>query len=181
MRLTTAILCLLVLAGFANGEVVDSSAGGFTVKSTVSIKSAPDEVYRRLIHNIGDWWNPAHTFSRDSANLRIEEQPGGCFCEKLPNNGFARHMEVVYLAPGKGIVLRGALGPFLTMALTGSMEIQLAAADGGTALQVTYAVAGYLPKGVNALAAPVDMVLAEQFTRLKNYIETGHPVIAASK
>ena len=49
-------------------------------------------------------------------------------------------------------------------------------AEGGTKLEVTYAVAGYLPAGMNTWAAPVDGVLEEQFTRLKNYVETGDPV-----
>jgi len=34
-------------------------------------------------------------------------------------------------------------------------------------------VAGYLPKGMNTWAEPVDAVLAGQFTRLKTYVEHG--------
>jgi uncharacterized protein YndB with AHSA1/START domain len=169
-------LVLFALCAAAHAEILDSAAGGFTVKTTLTIKAPPDEVYRRVVHNIGDWWDPMHTFSGDSHNLTIEERPGGCFCEKLPNNGFMHNMEVVYVAPGKGIVLHGALGPMQTVAASGSMQIQLAPAQGATKLDVTYSVAGYLPKGMNTWAAPLDMVLAQQFTRLKNYIETGNPV-----
>jgi hypothetical protein len=61
------------------------------------------------------------------------------------------------------------------LAVTGSMQIQLTAVETGTRLEVTYAVGGYLSKGLNTWAAPVDMVLAEQFTRLKSLIETGQP------
>jgi hypothetical protein len=175
MRLHKAFLSILVLAGFAPAEVVDSAANGFTVKTVLTIQSPPDDVYRRLVRNVGDWWNPAHTLSGNASNLRIEDQPAGCFCEKLPNNGVARHMEVVFLAPGKGLILRGALGPMQPLAVTGSMQIQLTAVETGTRLEVTYAVGGYLSKGLNTWAAPVDMVLAEQFTRLKSLIETGQP------
>jgi uncharacterized protein YndB with AHSA1/START domain len=166
---------LLLGAVLANAEVVDSAAGGFTIKTTINIKAAPDEVYRRLVSNIGDWWNSAHTFSGDAHNLRIEDRPGGCFCEKLPNNGFVRHLEVVYAAPGKRLVMSGAFGPLQNLAAAGSMQIQLAPAEGGTKLDLTYAVTGYLAKGMNAWAAPVDTVLAEQFTRFKSYVETGNP------
>jgi hypothetical protein len=40
-------------------------------------------------------------------------------------------------------------------------------------VEQSWAVAGYLPAGMNTWAAPVDGVIEEQFTRLKNYIETG--------
>lgn len=172
---------LLLVAVLANAEVVDSSAGGFTIKTTVNIASAPEEVYRRLVGNVGDWWSSAHTFSGDAHNLKIEDRPGGCFCEKLPNNGFVRHLDVVYAAPAKRIVLSGALGPMQNLAATGSMQIQLTPAEGGTKLELTYAAVGYLAKGMNTWAAPVDMVLAEQFARLKNYVETGNPAPGVSK
>lgn len=113
-------------------------------------------------------------FSGSAKNLSIEEKPGGCLCEKLPNGG-ARHMEVMYIAPGKRLVLSGGLGPLQAIGATGAMSIDLAPAEGGTKLQVTYAVTGYLAAGMNTWAAPVDSVLAEQFTRLKNLVEQGDP------
>src|ERR1044072_1544441 len=106
----------LLAPSHSTAEVVDSAANGFVVKTTVNIQAAPDEVYRRIVRNVGDWWNPDHTFSRDAHNLRIEEKPMGCFCETLPNKGGFRHMEVVYVAPGKGLILSGALGPLNFMA-----------------------------------------------------------------
>jgi hypothetical protein len=169
MLLAAAIVALA--PGFAAAEVVDSAGNGFTARTTLNIQASPDEVYGRLIHNIGDWWNPAHTFSGDAHNLSIEEKAMGCWCEKLPGGGVARHMEAVYLAPGKTIVFLGGLGPLQSMAATGSLTIRLAPAAGGTKLEATYAVTGYLAGGMNTLAAPVDSVLAEQFTRLKSYIE----------
>jgi hypothetical protein len=84
-------------------------------------------------------------------------------------------MEVVYLAPAKAIGLAGGLGPLQSIAATGSLRIQLSPVDGATKLEVTYAVVGYLPAGMNTWAAPVSSVLTEQFTRLKNYVEHGDP------
>ncbi|HLJ47023.1 MAG TPA: hypothetical protein VKU01_13490 [Bryobacteraceae bacterium] len=165
-NLARGFVLLLALATYpAKAEIVDSSAGGFTVRTTVNIQAQPDEVYRR----------PEHTFSHNAHNLSIEDKPAGCFCEKLPNGGGVRHMEVFVAMPGKALVMHGGMGPLLSKATTGGMEIQLSPAEGGTKLEVIYAVAGYLPAGLNTWAAPFDNVVKEQFTRLKNFVEHGNP------
>jgi uncharacterized protein YndB with AHSA1/START domain len=176
VKLKLAIVFLALAPRWAMPAVVDASASGFTVRTTVAIRAAPGDVYQRLVRNIGDWWNASHTFSGNAHNLSIEEKTMGCFCERLPGGGGVRLMEVVYVAPGKTLRLSGALGPLQAIAASGSMMIELSAVEGGTKLEVTYAVAGYLPAGMNTWAAPVDGVLEEQFTRLKNYVETGDPV-----
>ena len=174
-----AILILMLSPSLARTEVADSSANGFTLKSTIAISAAPDEVYRLLVHNVGDWWDSAHTYSGDAHNLSIEEKPMGCFCEKLANRGGVRHMEVVHFAPGKTLAMTGALGPLQNIAAAGNMRIDLSAAPGGTKLDLTYAVIGYTPKGMNTWAAPVDSVLAAQFVRLKAYAEGGANALKA--
>jgi hypothetical protein len=156
-------------------DVADSSSGGFTIKTTLSIEAAPEEVYSRLIRNIGDWWNSEHTYSGSSHNLSIEDKALGCFCEKLPNGGSVRHMQVVFVAPGKTLGMTGALGPLQSIAAAGNMQIALAPAEHGSKLQLTYSVTGYLPAGMNTWATPVDNMLKEQLTRLKNYVEHGDP------
>jgi len=170
-----AILILALAPQWAAGEVADSSANGFTVKLAVMIQAPPADVYRHLVHDVGDWWNSAHTFSGDAHNLSIEEKPMGCFCEKLPGGGSVRHMEVIFLAPGKSLGLSGGLGPLQTLAAGGSMRFQISAAEGGSKLEVTYAVGGYLKDGLDAWAKPVDSVLLEQMTRLKRFAEHGAP------
>jgi len=70
----------------------------------------------------------------------------------------------------------GGLGPLQAMAVHGSMKFDLTPVEGGTKLEVTYAVGGYSAAGLNVLAAPVDGVLSEQFMRLKNLLERGDPV-----
>lgn len=174
-KLKLGVVLLALAPRWATAAVGDTSASGFTVRTTLAIRAAPGDVYRRLVRNVGDWWNPSHTFSGNAHNLSIEEKALGCFCEKLPDGGGVRHMEVVYLAPGKTLRLSGALGPLQSIAAAGSMTIELSAAEGGTRLEVTYAVTGYLPAGMNTWAAPVDGVVEEQFTRLKKYVETGDP------
>ena len=174
IALAAALLALAPNRAFA--EVTDSSAAGFTVKIAIRIQAAPADVYRRLLH-IGEWWNPQHTFSGDARNLSLEERAPGCFCEKLPDGGSVRHMEVVSVAPGKALVLTGGLGPLQSIAAAGPMIFRLSPDAAGTSLTLTYTVAGYLPAGLNTWAAPVDSVLSEQMARLKNYIEKGNPAL----
>ena len=170
-----AVCCWFLPIAGAHAEVADSTPGGFTSKQSVFIKAEPAVVYRKLVEGVGEWWDPAHTYSQDAHNLSIDEKAPGCWCEKLPNGGSVRHMEVVAVMPGKRLVLIGGLGPLQSMAASGAMTLELSAEQGGTTLRVTYAVSGYSPAGLNTLAGPVDSVLAQQFGRLKNYVETGSP------
>jgi uncharacterized protein YndB with AHSA1/START domain len=170
-----AVTILALAPGWAKSEVADASANGFTVKISLRIQAAPGDVYARLIQHVGDWWNPEHTYSGNAHNLSIEGKAMGCFCEKLRGEGMVRHMEVVIVMPGKALSLTGALGPLQAIAATGNMKVQLTPADGGTSLDVIYSVLGYLPAGMNTWAEPVNSVLTEQFTRLKNYVERGDP------
>ncbi len=166
-------LTALLAPALVRADVADSAANGFTVKLAVTIEAPPQEVYSRLVHNVGDWWDPTHTFSGDARNLSIDDKPMGCFCEKLPGGGGVRHLEVVYAEPGKRLVFSGGLGPLESMATTGSLTVQLAPAGAGTKLTAIYAVTGYFPAGMNTWAPPVDVVLTQQFTRLKKFIENG--------
>ena len=172
--LLLVVAALVFAQAYAAAEIADSSSSGFTFKMTVNIQAPPDAVYKQLIA-IGNWWNPSHTYSDDAHNLSIEEKPGGCWCEKLPNGGGVRHMEVVLLMPGKLLVMRGGLGPLQSIAATGAMKISLFPATGGTRLDVRYIVGGYFPAGMNTLSGAVDEVLTEQFTRFKSFVETGSP------
>jgi hypothetical protein len=164
----------ILTSSLAHAEIADSAANGFTVKLAFHIEAAPQDVYRGVIH-VGDWWDPMHTYSHDARNLSIDDKPMGCFCEKLPHGGGVRHLEVVYADPGRLLVLTGGLGPLQSIATAGSMTIQVGADGGGTKLTVQYTVNGYLAAGMNSWAAPVDSMLTQQFTRLKNFVETGTP------
>lgn len=164
----------LLLPAIALAEVADSSAGGFTLKISLPIQASPDAVYRKLLQP-AEWWSANHTFSGSPANLTIEEKIMGCYCEKLPGGGVMRHMEVVQFVPGKLLVLSGAIGPMQALAAGGTMTFRISQAEGGAKLDLTYAVFGYLPAGLNTWAAPVNGALTEQVTRLKNLLEQGKP------
>ncbi|MGA7864331.1 MAG: hypothetical protein WA709_35485, partial [Stellaceae bacterium] len=62
----------------AAAEVKFVTANGFEVATTVTIGAPADRVYAAL-GEVGHWWSPSHTFSRDAANFSIELRAGGCF------------------------------------------------------------------------------------------------------
>jgi hypothetical protein len=73
---------VIAIAGPASADVKSVASNGFEVASAATIAAPPDRVYAAL-GEVGRWWSPSHTFSRDAANLSIELRAGGCFCEKL--------------------------------------------------------------------------------------------------
>jgi hypothetical protein len=173
----TAVIAVLVLAATPAGraDVVSSAADGFTVKTTVTIHASPADVYRKIVKDVGNWWDSSHTFSGDAHNMSIDERPLGCFCEKLPGNGAIRHMEVIYFQPGKVLRMSGGIGPLQSMAVSAVATFNLSPDGDGTKLVFTYSVGGYAPPGLDKIAPVANTVLTEQIMRLKNYIETGNP------
>jgi len=172
MRIACVVALSIFAIGTAGAAVADSGANGFTVKISVVIHAAPEEVYQKLVHNVGEWWSSEHTFSGDAHNLTMDDKPMGCWCEKLTTGG-ARHMEVMLAAKGKALVLSGGMGPLQSMAVSGAMSFDFTPDKGGTKVDLTYAVGGYLAAGLNTLAGPVDGVLTAQMGRLKNFVELG--------
>jgi len=175
MSLRMALLMFTVFPALLAAEVTDSSSSGFGITVKAELHASPTDVYRKFVQNIGDWWNSGHTWSGDAHNLTIDPKPMGCFCEKLPNGGGVKHMEVVNSMPGRMLVMRGELGPLQSMATSGSMTVQFQAMEGGTKMTLTYAVAGYAAKGMAAIAPNVDAVIQEQVTRFKSYVEKKDP------
>jgi uncharacterized protein YndB with AHSA1/START domain len=170
-----AILTAGLLAALpAGADVVNAEAGGFQIKTTLTIAAPPAKVYAGLLKP-AKWWSSEHTWSGDAANLSLSGKAGGCFCEKLEHGGSVLHMLVIYAAPGSELRLSGALGPLQTEAAQGVLSISLAAKDEGTELTETYTVGGYTKGGWVAWAPDVDAVVTEQLNRLKTYVESGKP------
>jgi uncharacterized protein YndB with AHSA1/START domain len=171
---TLPIVCAM-LAAPARGELIESTAAGFSARNVATINAPPATVYAALTDKVGGWWDPAHTFSHDARNLSVDAKPGGCFCERLPDGGGVQHMSVVYASPGKLLRLTGAIGPLQEAALVGTMTWKLAPAGGGTTVELIYTVGGFRPGGFRDLPMVVDGVLRGQLARLKAFIETGRP------
>jgi len=174
-RLRAGIVLLAVLlAGAvpAGAEVVDSAPHGFSVRNVAQIAAHPSRVYNAAVDLVGRWWNPAHLFSQNPANLTLEARAGGCLCERLAN-GIAVHLTVVHFVAQQEIRFAGALGPLQQAGVAGSMIWKLTDASGGTRFEWSYTVGGFMPGGLAAIAPAVDAVLGDQLQRLKRFVETG--------
>lgn len=165
------VVLFIAAAVSVRAEVVDATDAGFTLRNTATIAAAPADVYTKLVNDIGRWWDPEHTYSKNAGNLSLDARAGGLFLEKLENGGSVAHMTVVFAAPGKTLRMAGGMGPLQAFGLSGSMTWQLAPEGAGTRVELTYVVGGYNPGGLQAMAPVVDKVLAEQLLRLKAYAE----------
>jgi len=172
--IVTALAGLFAIC--ASPALAQADANGFVVREEVNIAAPLARVYDVLVDSIGSWWDSEHTFSRDAGNLSIDARPGGCFCERLPNGGGVEHMRVVNVAPRHTLRMIGALGPLQGSGLAGSLTLQFSGVEGGTNLQLTYSVGGFMEGGFSQIAPSVRAVLGGQLQRLKHFIETGSPI-----
>jgi Polyketide cyclase / dehydrase and lipid transport len=163
-------VCTLAGLAGAHAEVVTVSAAGLEVREVIHVAASADKAYAVLI-TPAKWWSSEHTFSHDAANLTLDAHAGGCWCERLPGGGSVEHLHVLYVAPGKVLRLRGALGPFQAYALDGVMTVTVKPTDGGADLEMSYSLGGFAKDGFEMSAKVVDMVLTEQVQRLKKAID----------
>lgn len=175
-----------MLVGVARAEVVEKSDQGFVSGAELDIPGkSPQEVWQVLVAPAG-WWNPLHSWSGNSANLYLDPQAGGCFCELLPKptgapeesrRGSIEHMRVIAAMPPKLLRLSGALGPLQGEALAATLTVTLKALpgtghNGGTQLTWSYVAGGYMRMKIDEIAPVVDKVLTEQFSRLAQTAST---------
>lgn len=173
IRVVVLVLACLALTRLdAAADVIDRSASGFTVKTTLAVAASPQRVYQDLL-SIGSWWDKDHTYSGDAKNMTLVAQPGGCFCEQVPGGGAVEHGRVVNVSTGKLLRISAAFGPLQELAVVGSMTwtIEPAKQGSGSTLTMTYAAGGYAPGGLDRLADIVDMVMSRQVQLLKTHAE----------
>lgn len=163
LALTVAILGVAT----AGAEVRQSSADGAIIEHRFQIPGAPKDVWAVLVHP-EKWWPADHTWSGDPAYMQLNDQAGGCFCEKWGENS-AEHGRVVMSLPGQLLRIRGSLGPFQEMAVTGVLTVRLAAKDGGTEATVTYRLSGDASHQLAAMMPVVDKVVGQQFGSFARY------------
>ena len=175
------LLAAVMLAGFAalpgkaQAEVTAQSDLGFVIKHSAEVPASQAEVWAALIAP-AKWWSPDHTWSHDAANLYLDAQATGCFCEKLPKPadappdqrmGSVEHMHVIFADPQRGILrMAGALGPLQGEAVRGVLTITLVKTEAGTRIEWEYVVGGYMRFQTTEIAPAVDNVLGEQLRRL---------------
>ncbi|MEA1015830.1 SRPBCC family protein [Sphingosinicella sp. LY1275] len=156
-----------LVASPAAAEVKSATPAGFEVESRATVPVPPAEAYAAL-GRIGEWWNPAHTYSGKAANLRLDLKVGGCFCETTDGGGAIEHLRVIYAQPGAVLRLQGGLGPLQAEGVAGALTLTLKPVAGGTEIVQSYVVGGYVRGGAEALAPLVDKVMGEQLERYRS-------------
>jgi uncharacterized protein YndB with AHSA1/START domain len=163
---------LLLVAAPAGAEVVSAGPNGFEVSNSVNLVIPVNQAYAAFAR-LGAWWGDSHTYSGKAANMRLSLQPGGCFCETIPEGGGVEHMRVSVVQPNERIVMTGSLGPVLYEAASGVMDIKFERIAGGSRVVMNYRAAGFAKGGADKMAAGVDSVLADQLKRYRSYAARG--------
>ena len=157
----SALAVAALLPGLAGAEIKQASPDGVIFEHRFELSAAPADAWAVLVRPERYWPND-HTWSGNAANMSLQPEAGGCFCEQW-DGGSAEHGRVVMAMPGKLLRFRGSLGPFQEMAVTGIMTVTLTATATGTTAVVTYRISGDASHKLDAFASVVDGVVRQQF------------------
>lgn len=187
-----AALSLVLAAPAARAEVVAATDTGFVVRLTSEVTAPAAEAWKAIL-TPAQWWQSQHTFSGDAANLVLDSQVGGCFCEVLPRPdgapatqkpGGVQHMRVIYVEPPRALRMAGALGPLQSEALAATLTITVKPTDTlaekgagtGSRILFEYVVGGFMRYKAVDIAAAVDRMLAAQLASLASKLGPVAPV-----
>ncbi len=182
--LKIAALGALAFSAPAQAEVIAETQGAFVTRDSQTVSADLRETWMLLI-SPAKWWNSAHTFSGESANMTLTPQAGGCFCERIPAKetastiglaGSVEHMSVVLAIPDQALRMEGALGPLQSEPVKAVLTVTLSESDAGTKIDFEYAVAGFMRFETAAIAKAVDGVISQQLNGLSEQLG---PVAAA--
>lgn len=178
-RLAAALAVGAFFGPSAQARVAEASDQGIVLRYVAAVPGSPEQAWNVLVAP-ASWWDGAHSYSGDSANLTIDPRAGGCFCERLParagegagvgDRGSVEHMRVIHADKARLLRMSGALGPLQADAVQGAMTFSLSPVQGngqgGTRIVVEYVLSGYLRAGLSRVAPAVDAVLGSQIERL---------------
>ena len=165
----------------AHAEVTHATDQGFAVLHVVKINAPPEKVWTTLIAP-QSYWSSSHSWSGDAANMYLDPQAGGCFCEKIPAKtaeggslNSVEHMRVIYSERPRILRMSGALGPLQSEGVVGTMNVAMEADGTGTKISMSYVVGGFMRMKPQDIALAVDAVIGEQLLRLKARAEGRDP------
>lgn len=156
---------VLVVPLTIEAEVVTSAPDHFTLALEAETELTPEEVWARLI-DPADWWQGAHSYSGDAANLSLDPQPGGLWREDW-DGGAVWHGTVLQAQPGKVLSLQAPFGPLQPLAVNAVWTISLNPSEtGGTLIRFDHVTNGTSSSGLDQLAPAVDYVKSEALKSL---------------
>jgi uncharacterized protein YndB with AHSA1/START domain len=163
---------MALAAAPAAAEVAAVSPTGFTIELRGDVAAPPPEVWQAVVR-LPQWWSDQHTFSGRAANMSLDAQAGGCWCERWGGGSSVLHGQVAWVQPPQTLRMYANLGPLQELAVQGVLTFALREQDGKTAVRLTYRVAGAPEAGLDKLAPIVDRVLGEQHQRLIAFVGAG--------
>jgi hypothetical protein len=158
-----AAALLALLAPLARAELAAQSPHGFLASFQRSVDATPSQAFD-AVAQLPRWWNVAHSYSGQSAQLRFALRAGDCFCEQW-DGGSVEHARVVLVRTGSLVRLEGALGPLQDLAVRGVLTFATGVAQGRTFVRLTYRVSGAPEAGLERLAPAVDRMMGDVFER----------------
>lgn len=174
----TMVAATFVQATPLSAEIVETGDGHFVTRDEAVVEATPKEVWLALI-SPARWWNSAHTWSADAANLKLTPQAGGCFCETIPEvdepdrftlEGSVEHMRVIQAYPEQALRMVGALGPLQSEPVTGILTIAISEVDEGTKIVWEYNVGGPMRYEMPVISKAVDGVMTQQLDGLADLL-----------
>lgn len=162
------VVAVLSAAAPAHAEVVSRGENGFTLRFSTAAEIDPGDIPGAL-QALPDWWEASHTYSGDSKNLSLDLTPGGCWCEKLPDNPTFDHGRTVSVDADR-IVFHAPFGPLRGKATRAELTVTWPPANRGWTPTWTFVVEG---PGLGVMADGVDRVMGNGFQRWMRYLEYG--------
>ncbi|WP_298334049.1 SRPBCC family protein [uncultured Erythrobacter sp.] len=193
--MATAGAAMAASASPALAEVAEANEDHFITRSEAVVEANAKETWLALISPAG-WWSSEHTWSADSANLKLTPQAGGCFCETIPEvdepgritlEGSVEHMRVIQAYPEVALRMSGALGPLQSEPVSGVLTIALSDAEEGedgsarTRIVWEYNVGGKMRYPIPDISRAVDGVMTLQLTRLAELLGIVEPIAAGDE
>ena len=166
--LSTTVALMLGLASPAAAEIASRSDDAFTLTFSARTSYGPGRIAGSL-EGLPHWWDPAHTYSGDAANLSLDLRPGGCWCERLADGTDFDHGRTVSVTFGE-ILFHAPFGPLRDRATRADLTVAWSLADREMEPSWTFVVEG---PGVGAMAEAVDGVMEGGFRRWIHWLETG--------
>ena len=164
------LLVVMMTTSNARAEVVSRSADGFSLRFAVGVEAAAEDVVT-AVSELPRWWDPAHTYTGDSANLWLAFEEGGCWCERLADGTIFEHAVVTGIMADR-VTMTAALGPLHDKATKAELTFGSGPENRGRLVTVDFVVEG---PGLGAMADGVNTVMDQAFDRLIHQIEYGEP------
>lgn len=165
-----ALIAALLAATPAAAEVVSKSDNAFTLRFALGLETTPEDIVA-AVGDLPKWWDPAHTYTGDAANLSLTLEEGGCWCERLADGSVFRHAVVVAVEPRR-VAMNAALGPLHDRATRSDLTWTIGSENRGWLVAMEFVVEG---PGVGAMADAVDGVMQGAWNRFVHYDHYGEP------